>query len=335
VGKPSVRAIELLNSLVLRPPEGYKSGMKTAIVLGLVLFANGFARAQAPFELTKQLHKMSADELSALKSRAEGGDARSQYLLGVTYTIGFRRLGIKADSKEAAKWLAKPSLKDNPDARFWLLYPSNTKQNLTSLRAALKELAEQGSLGAMNFYADFAVEGAGGPKDYAEAMKWWSKSAEMDSAEGQFNLALMYLDGEGVPVDAKEAVKWLRLAADKGFPDAAARIAPMAMMKQYGLEPNTDVRKWLITAAEAGDALSMMNLGMSYFHEIGGSADYVEAYKWYTLAVKFGAKQNVNVIDGRPGLKPKMTPEQVVEAETNAKDWEQGFAPHFRTTTVY
>ncbi|MDR5727273.1 MAG: tetratricopeptide repeat protein [Terriglobia bacterium] len=204
---------------------------------------------------------------------------------------------------------------------------------MKTLRAKLKELAEQGSVGAMNLYADFAVEGTGGPQDYSEAMKWWRKSAEMDSAEGQFNLGLMYLDGEGVPADGKEGVKWLRLAADKGFAPAASRIAPMAMMKQNGLEPNSDVRKWLLTAAEAGDALSMMNLGMSYFHEIGGSADYVEAYKWFTLAMKFGADQNV--IDGRPGLKPKMTAEQIAEAEKRAREWEQSSHVSLKVTEAH
>lgn len=145
---------------------------------------------------------------------------------------------------------------------------------------------------------------------------------------GQYNLALMYLAGEGVPVDGVEGAKWLRLAADKGFAPAAARIAPMAMTKQNGLEPNSDVRKWLLIAAQAGDPISMMNLGMAYFHEIGGPADYVEAYKWFTLAVERGANQGV--IDGRPGLIPKMTPEQIAEAEKRAKEWSRSYAPSLK-----
>ncbi len=55
-----------------------------------------------------------------------------------------------------------------------------------------------------------------------------------------------------------------------------------------------------------------------------------EAYKWFTLAARFGARQQI--IDGRPGLKPKMSQAQIAEAEKRAKDW--GEQPHNRMLDV-
>jgi TPR repeat protein len=138
--------------------------MKKALLAALLLASN-WIFAQGTFELTTKLHKMSDEEFKTLKSRAEAGDPNSQFVMGVAYTIGFRRVGVKVDKKEASSWLSKPALKDDPEAAFWLLYPSLQTIEQKKLRPMLKDLAERGSLGAMNLYADFAVEGAGGPRD--------------------------------------------------------------------------------------------------------------------------------------------------------------------------
>jgi TPR repeat protein len=42
-------------------------------------------------------------------------------------------------------------------------------------------------------------KGADGPQSFAEAMQWWRKAAEEGSADGAFNVAIMYLEGEVSP----------------------------------------------------------------------------------------------------------------------------------------
>jgi TPR repeat protein len=81
-------------------------------------------------------------------------------------------------------------------------------------------------------------------------------------------------------------------------------------------KPEPQCVQWLRAAAEAGDAVSMLNLGTALFHEVGVRADYVEAYVWFTLAAERG------MIDGRIGLRPKMTAAQIAEAEKRAADWD-------------
>ena len=56
----------------------------------------------------------------------------------------------------------------------------------------------------------------GKTKDYAEAVKWFRKSAEQGNVDAQYNLGRMYNNGEGVKQDCFEAIKWFRKSAEKG-----------------------------------------------------------------------------------------------------------------------
>lgn len=60
----------------------------------------------------------------------------------------------------------------------------------------------------------------------------------------------------------------------------------------------------------------MLNLGMVLFHGIGVKPDFTEAYMWFTLAAERGQ------IDGRNGLRPKMTKPEITQAEKRAADWD-------------
>ena len=61
-------------------------------------------------------------------------------------------------------------------------------------------------------------EGSGGAKQsYAEAAKWYRKSAEQGIDAAQYMLGNMYYWGhEGVKQDKEESRKWLRKAARQG-----------------------------------------------------------------------------------------------------------------------
>ena len=43
------------------------------------------------------------------------------------------------------------------------------------------------------------------PRNYAEAAKWYRRAADLDYAEAQYNLGILYQDGLGIPQDYAEA----------------------------------------------------------------------------------------------------------------------------------
>ena len=103
--------------------------------------------------------------------------------------------------------------------------------------------------------------------------------ADKGLAWAQFNLAHMYANGEGVPENDSEAVKWFRKAADQGKAEAQS------------------------------------NLGYMYGNGEGVPENYIRAYVWWSMAKTQGSATAVRNIDK---LKPKMTPQQIAEAQALA-----------------
>ena len=82
--------------------------------------------------------------------------------------------------------------------------------------AQLKTLGNKGHIVAQ-FALGFMYErGEGVPKDSAQAVAWYRKSAEQGDDNAQFFLGRMYRDGIGVPKDLLISYMWLNLAAAQG-----------------------------------------------------------------------------------------------------------------------
>ena len=59
-------------------------------------------------------------------------------------------------------------------------------------------------------------ESRGAIQNYAEALKWYRKSAEQGVALAQLGLGIMYAGGKGVTQDYVAAHMWFSLAAELG-----------------------------------------------------------------------------------------------------------------------
>ncbi|MFQ8758831.1 MAG: tetratricopeptide repeat protein [Intestinimonas sp.] len=59
--------------------------------------------------------------------------------------------------------------------------------------------------------------GAGLEEDKAQAVRWYTRAAELGYAPGQCNLGYCYLTGIGVEEDDVQAVRWLTQAAEQDF----------------------------------------------------------------------------------------------------------------------
>ena len=72
------------------------------------------------------------------------------------------------------------------------------------------------------------------PKDNAEAVKWFRKSADQGNAISQCDLGLCYFKGDGVQKDRVEASKWLRKSADQGNARASKVLASIEGKNRSG-----------------------------------------------------------------------------------------------------
>lgn len=115
-----------------------------------------------------------------LRPLAEGGDALSQYMLGVALAN------------------AKPPLLNVSEGEGWLV-KSAAQGNVAAMR----------SLGQLNMF------GRSSP-DRAQAEKWLQAAADRGDSEAQHLLGVLFLDAKGAARRPAEAYKWLLLAAQRG-----------------------------------------------------------------------------------------------------------------------
>jgi S1-C subfamily serine protease len=142
----------------------------------------------AVFQVSAQQSEADRMLLADVQTKAEKGDAQSQYELGAAFAWG--SLGVAKDEVEAVKWWRKAA-----------------DQNLP---------AAQTSLGGCCY------RGFGVAKDEVEAVKWYRKAAEQNLAGAQTLLGGCYALGQGVAKNDVEAYKWVLLAAGQG--DESAKI---------------------------------------------------------------------------------------------------------------
>ena len=84
-----------------------------------------------------------------------------------------------------------------------------------------KRAAETGHIRAMCSYGKCLYTGSGTVKDPAEAFRWFSRAADLNSPIAQYNLGVMYLKGVYVGKDLRTAKEYFAKAAENGHEDAA------------------------------------------------------------------------------------------------------------------
>ena len=122
-----------------------------------------------------------------LQKKAEAGDKRAQYKIGVAYMRG---TSTNFDKVKAVKWFMKAAKKGYVKAWF--------------------------RLGQINFEPRYGI------KNYKTAFKWFTKAARKNHGVSQYYLALHYHLGKGVHKDIDYALVWANRAKKSGVSDARA-----------------------------------------------------------------------------------------------------------------
>jgi len=154
-------------------------------------------------------------------------------------------------------------------------------------------------------------------QDFKTALKELKPLAEQGDPRSQYAVGWMYRNGEGVTQDYKTAIKWYRLAAEQGHAEAQKSLGLMYQFGE-GIAPNyQNASRWYRLAAEQGNAEAQNNLGLMYLNGEGVTQSKTNAYMWLHNA----ASQGVSLAKwSQVELEKKMTPEQVEQAQTLARE---------------
>ena len=163
-----------------------------------------------------------------------------------------------------------------------------------------------------------AAQAAYNERDYATALRIWKTLAQLENAEAQNSLAILFDHGLGVTQDQTEAIKWYHRAADHGHAKAQTNLGVMYGTGD-GVPRNTvQALKWTRMAAEQGTAKAQYNLGLMFVNGSGVPVDYITAYKWFSLAASQDSK------DAKHGIKvlgARMSADDLAAAEALKQEW--------------
>ena len=161
--------------------------------------------------------------------------------------------------------------------------------NYSTALQLLTPFAEQGDARAQAILGEIYYHSRGVPQNDFEALKWFHLAAEQGSAPAQLHLGIMHAEGHGVPQDFIQGAKWYRMAADQGYPEA------------------------------------MYYLGLAYARGEGVAQENVSAHMWLNLAAgRFATSETRNralAARNRDLVAAKMTAEEILAAQTMARDW--------------
>jgi len=209
------------------------------------------------------------DNLSSaesLRTAAEQGDAKSQFILGVYYCTG---INVKEDDGSALNWWHRASDQGYSDASLALM---NAYQEGWGIEKDPKEANNWGDKALKQSIAEMQKRGneadqSADPQMFRElhplnfndaqlTVVWvymWRKAAEQGDASSQYQLGNAYHRGVGVKKDNDEGLKWLRKAADQGEADAQAMLGD-AYHNGWGVaKDDKEAAKWLHKAVIQGN----------------------------------------------------------------------------------
>jgi len=195
----------------------WRRKVSLAVAVGLGLLITSFNQIHAAEKLMDALvpyakHRY-ARTIELLTPLADRGDAVAQLKLGIIWSRGH---GVPRDNFAAFQWFARAAKRGQSDAQFELgvMYrdglgtPADGKVAMRWFQRA----AENGTPQAFNAIGELFL----GRRDYAGALIWFVRGAELNNATAMYNIGMRYALGQGVVKDEIEAYKWFDLAGDAG-----------------------------------------------------------------------------------------------------------------------
>jgi Sel1 repeat len=168
------------------------------------------------------------DALRIWRPRAEQGDARAAFGLGLLYDLGE---GVGQDAAAAYSWY--------------------------------RRAAEAGYVLAEFNVAVMFDSGTGTTRNPTEAALWYARAAAHGYARAEYNLAQLYQAGEGVPRNLDMATNWYAAAAAHGLSAAARKLASLREERRQATVSPVAAKPTLAPAVPTEAAVASVGTGES------------------------------------------------------------------------
>lgn len=248
----------------------------------------GTATAQW-YEFKTELEKMSADEFTALRLKADEGDTRAQLLVAAAYRYGVQ---VPKDTAQAQTWVRRAAEAGNGTAQFTMagLYATGKitgQPDSEQMMVWLKRAAENGHPVAQHNLGNHYLDGAGVPVNVAEGERWLTLSAEQGFTHAQYTLGLCYLRGHrGIARNPDAGELWIRKAAEKGHGGALVVLAQLYSGPDFVPRDPAMVETLLLRAAEMKIPQAQYQIARMYRLGYLRPPEYAKAIEWFEEAAE-------------------------------------------------
>jgi TPR repeat protein len=245
-------------------------------------------------------------------AETEGAQQSPLDLLRQQEQAGIERLAALLERTSATE-TSEASSDDVPEASARELPPALVGP--MSLRIAARD---------GNPSAQFAValrlgEGRGVGQDLAQAVRWYSRSAQQGFSLAQYRLGTYYERGLGIAKNLPRALSWYRRAAENGNVKAMHNLAVLATSRQMGEPDYVLAAQWFSRASEHGLADSLFNLAVLFESGLGVKQDYGQAYYYLALAARAGDQQAVKRLEQ---TRAKLSPDDASRIDNAVAAWQ-------------
>lgn len=257
--------------------------------VGLLITSSLISSSLAFADVVKGLEYLENNDVASAAAEFnkayEAGDGDGAFYLGRLSEMG---IGLKADSSRAA--------------------------------ALYKAAADKGSALGLNRLGLMHLSGQGALQDFQLGAEYICKAAEKGNANAQFNCGNLYLQGKGVGEDKSKAVAYFEKAANQKH-IAAQNFLGLAHLKGEGVSTNVKkANEQFQKTADAGNPLGMYMIGEYYADaDDEGHKDLEKAHMYFNLAASNG---HAGASARRDEVQAQMTPEALVRAQKQARDWQ-------------
>jgi len=218
-----------------------------------------------------------------------------------------------------------PTLKPQPSltngvAQFNQALELEKLGKLTEAAPLYTKAAEQNIREAQYNLGYMYEHGEGGlQQDISLAVQWYRKAADQGLPEAQHMLGILYTEGRGVPENYLEATRWYEKAAKQSFPLSEYQMGMLYAVGQ-GVETNPAIAsKWILKAAQKDLPDAQFQIGWRYARGEGVEQDVIKAYTWLNIAALAG--NHKGALEAKRDLMRHMTPKQIEAAQIATADY--------------
>lgn len=195
--------------------------------------------------------------------------------------------GTKPNQKEYKKNLEKAAKLGSTEAMLEIaenLINENNQNKTEEALGWIKKASDYNSVEALRIMGDYYSAGKAITPNPELAVQYYERASKLGDLESTFSLGEMYRTGELVEKNLEKSATYFALMAEKK--DSAGQyMLGICYEDGEGVEKSINKALELYTAsADQGYDMAMETLGLMYLKEEGIAKNYIQAYKWISLA---------------------------------------------------